>query len=150
MKIFTTLYLLFFSIAITFGQKTEIENKIERIKFKQLKKGEFANYDFVKQTNGKMIIIEFWETWCAPCIEGMEHLKALKSKFPNSLEIICVSSDRLDKTVEFLAKKDFPFTFIYDEEKSLSKIFPHSGIPGLAPVVARSGLGGASLCPGNL
>ncbi|WP_317235655.1 TlpA family protein disulfide reductase [Belliella filtrata] len=96
---------------------------------KQISNGVLTDYDFVKRSEGKITIIEFWETWCAPCIEGMGHLKALKSKFPDSLEIICISSDGIDKTIDFITKNDFPFTFIHDDEKSLKKIFPHQGIP---------------------
>ena len=69
------------------------------------------------------------EPRCGNGIEGMVHLKALKSKIPKSLEVCCVSSDKFDNTVVFIANIDFPFYFIYDSEKSLSKIFPHSGIP---------------------
>ncbi|WP_321285369.1 TlpA disulfide reductase family protein [uncultured Sunxiuqinia sp.] len=129
MKIITTISLLFFSILLTFGQKTEIGNKVGSTEFKQIKNGVCVNYDFIDQTKGKITIIEFWETWCGPCIEGMGHLKALQSKFPNSLKVVCVSSDRFDKTVEFITRNDFPFDFIYDGEKLLSEIFPHSGIP---------------------
>ncbi len=129
MKIFTTLSLLLFSILVVFGQETEIENKIGNTEFKQIKKDACINYDFIKQTKGKIIILEFWETWCSPCIEGMGHLKALYEKFPNSLKIICISSDKFDTTVDFIAKNDFPFDFIFDRKKSLSKVFPHTGIP---------------------
>jgi|25_taG_2_1085351.scaffolds.fasta_scaffold03527_1 thiol-disulfide isomerase/thioredoxin len=130
MKIITTTLLLFFlSISFSFGQKTEIETKIKNTDLKQIKNNVLVDYDFIKQTRDKITIIEFWETWCAPCIKGMGHLKALQAKFQNSLKVVCVSSDDFDKTTSFIAKNDFPFDFIYDPEEQLSKIFPHQGIP---------------------
>jgi len=129
MKTITTITFIFLSTLFAFGQVTEIEKKIGNTGLKQIKRNACVDYNFVKETEGKIVIIEFWETWCGPCIEGMVHLKALQNKFPNSLRIVCVSSDGFDKTVEFISKNDFPFDFIYDSEKSLSKLFPHSGIP---------------------
>jgi len=123
----TCLFIL--STTATFAQKTEIEIKIGNIELKRINKGVLADYDLAKNTKGKITIIEFWETWCGPCIEGMGHLRALKSKFPNTLEVICVSSEGFNKTVNFINKNNFAFTFIHDEKRLLSKLFPHSSIP---------------------
>lgn len=129
MKIITTITFIFISILLTFAQETDIKNKIEGVEFKQIENDACVNYDFLNQTNGKITIIEFWETWCGPCIEGMSHLKSLQEKFPNSLKVVCVSSDRFDRTIDFITKNDFPFDFIYDKNKLISEIFPHSSIP---------------------
>ena len=111
------------------SNETEITSKLAGIKLTQIKGESTIDYDFLKETNGKIVIIEFWETWCGPCIEGMHHLKELKNKFPDKLKIVCISSDKFDETTKFINKNSYPFDFIYDKEKQLSKLFPHSAIP---------------------
>jgi len=129
MKIITILSALIISILPVFGQESEIGSKLAGIQLKQIQSEALIDYDFPKKTEGKIVLIEFWETWCGPCIDGMQHLKVLKNKFHNQLIIICVSSDKLGGTISFINKNDFPFDFIYDKEKLLSNVFPHSGIP---------------------
>lgn len=48
----------------------------------------------MKDLKGKVILIDFWATWCAPCLDGMPHLKELYQKYHDQgLEIIGVSLD---------------------------------------------------------
>ena len=130
MKIITLSVVFFFlTVTLSSAQETEIESKIGNVELKQIMNDALVDYNLLKQARGKITIIEFWETWCAPCIEGMGHLKALQAKFPNALNVICVSSENLDKTKAFINKSDFSFDFIYDKEEKLSQIFPHQGIP---------------------
>ena len=126
--VISTFFILF--ALCLFGQDEYLNNKIENTNLKQIKNETLIDYNLLEQTKGKVTIIEFWETWCAPCIQAMHHLKKLKDKFPNELEIVCVSCDDLKKTISFVEKNKFPFTFIYDKEKYLKEqVFPHSGIP---------------------
>jgi|GEM_PF-6613735 len=147
MKVTTTLFALLFFFITTYAQENNINEKLGSIELQQIKDGACTGFNFLEQTSGKITIIEFWETWCGPCIEGMSHLNALKSKFPNSLKIVCVSSDNFEKTIDFISKNDYPFDFIYDSEKNLSKIFPHTGIPHTI-LIDKKGIIQAETYPG--
>jgi thiol-disulfide isomerase/thioredoxin len=125
----TTIILLLAVCQFAFSQTTQIEAKLKGIQAKSIQGEKLVDYDMLKHIKNKVVILEFWETWCGPCIEGMPHLKELKDKFPNDLQIICISSDDVKKTSSFISEHSYPFDYIFDAKKQLSAIFPHSSIP---------------------
>lgn len=126
------LYLIILSFTFSnfaFGQDSEIKSKLKGIDVKLIQNNKLANYNLLEKFDDKIVIIEFWETYCAPCIDGMHHLKDLQAKFPNDLKVICVSKLDLGKTMNFINKNSFPFDFVFDENLQLSTAFPHLSIP---------------------
>lgn len=147
-QIFALIVLLTLS-NYTFSQESDIKSKLKEIQLNAIEKGKLVNYDTESQFKNKVVIIEFWETWCIPCIEGMQHLKKLKDEFSDDLKIICISSDDLDKAHTFIDKNNFQFDFIFDKEKIMQKKFPHSSIP-YTIVVDKKGKIQASTHPGYI
>jgi len=145
----TIIILLLAFCQFTFSQTTQIEAKLKGIQAKSIQGEKLVDYDLIKQFKNKVVILEFWETWCGPCLQGMPHLKDLKDKFPNDLQIICVSSDDLKKTINFVQKNKYPFDYVFDVKKQLSSVFPHSGIPHTV-VINKKGEVKAETFPGYL
>lgn len=129
MRLLSITIFLFAFGQLAFSQDSEIEGKLKGIAVKLIQGDKLVNYDLLEKSDKKIIIIEFWETYCAPCIQGMHHLKDLQTKFPNDLKIVCVSRLELGKTVNFINKNSFPFDFVFDEHQQLSTVFQHSSIP---------------------
>ena len=132
-----------------FSQQTEIETKLKGIQAKSIQGEKLVDYDLIKQIKNKVVILEFWETWCGPCIQGMHHLKDLKNKFPNDLQIICISSDDVKLAKTYITKNAYPFDYVYDAKKQLSSVFPHSSIPHTV-VIGKKGKIKAETFPGFL
>ena len=129
MKRYGFLMLFILPLSFLFGQDEFLTNKIKNIKLQQIVNDGLTDYDMLKQTKGKITIVNFWETWSSDCVLAMQHLKDLKKEFSSDLQVVCVSSDDLDRTINFIGKGSFPFDFVYDSEKLLSDVFPHLGIP---------------------
>ena len=70
-----------------------------------------SNQIFFSDLSGNLRLINFWATWCGPCIQELPSLAALQSEFArDSLQVITVSQDRAgSKTVsEFVSNLDAP------------------------------------------
>ncbi len=53
---------------------------------------------------GKVYVIEFWATWCKPCIAAFPHLSDVQEKYAEDVVVIGVSDESLDKVTAFMAK----------------------------------------------
>ena len=65
---------------------------------------------------GKVVLVDFWATWCGPCIAELPDLKKTYAKYNNKgLEIIGISLDHSkDKLTKFIAKEEIPWPQQFD------------------------------------
>lgn len=68
--------------------------------------------------NNKLYFVDFWATWCVPCITAKEHLKVLQSQFPDDLYVVSLSSENPIRVEKFLKKKpnDLAVAIDYNKE----------------------------------
>lgn len=83
----------------------------------------------LKELKGKVLLIDFWATWCSPCISGMKHLNALQNEFTDELQIISVTSEERDRIKRFKDKRPQGFWFGLDPDENVRDHFPYRVIP---------------------
>ena len=103
--------------------------KLEKINFKNIN-NETIN---LNEFENSLIIINFWATWCAPCIEEMPSLNRLKTNqiFTN-LQIIPINvgRDNVEKSKNFYKKLKINNLEIYfDKDVELANKFLLRGLP---------------------
>lgn len=77
-----------------------------------------------------IIIIDFFGTWCVPCIKALPHLKALQEKFSNHIKILLLSNENKARLEKFVAThQPFSFPVIVDEENVITGLFAPPSYP---------------------
>lgn len=98
--------------------------------------GEFDLSDY----EGKVVIVDFWASWCVPCRRSFPWYNAMHDKFGDKgLVIVAVNLDaEREAAEEFLAEYPPRFKIIYDESKDLAREFEVVAMP-TSYVIGRDG-----------
>lgn len=90
---------------------------------------------------GKVVVIEFWATWCGPCVAAIPHLNELSRKFQNrGVQIISVSDEEATTVEKFLAKRPIEGWVALDTDGSIFNTYAVQARPRTALVDARGNL----------
>ena len=132
------LIILIFLLSNSYADEiTDFKNLIIKKEQKKYEDLSFLDVD-KKQVNlddyrGKLVLLNFWASWCAPCKEEMPSLDSLQSnKNLNNLQIfpINVGQDNEKKAKDFFEELDIKTLNIYfDTTITLAKKFQLRGIP---------------------
>ncbi|MFD2968794.1 TlpA family protein disulfide reductase [Sphingobacterium bambusae] len=79
----------------------------------------------------KAIILDFWATYCIPCIASFPKMEELQKKHEDKLKIILVSNDKEKAITSFYSRRSdltLP-TGLYQSGAAISKLFPYKVIP---------------------
>lgn len=94
----------------------------------------------LQEQRGRVVMVNFWATWCGPCRQEMPHLNRLYEKYRGSgFTLLGVNIDEDPRAATELAKKlGVTFPVLLDTDKKVSRLYDMSAMPATV-VIDRDG-----------
>jgi len=128
MKIF-----IYFALLLTFLNCVSNQSKLEVYDFQGIK-------HFLYQSDEKVYVVNFWATWCAPCVKELPYFEQLQENYKTNIEVLLISLDfpnQLESKLKpFLEKKQIKSKVIVLDDVDMNAWIPKidSNWDGAIPV----------------
>jgi thiol-disulfide isomerase/thioredoxin len=114
----------------TAGNSLVVGSSFADFQYETLSQKKESFYDF----KNKVIIVNFWASWCGPCLEEVPSLMALAEAHPQQIQLIAISADDARKDIDVFLKAFPHFTsenrsLTWDAKRSLRQLFRVSRFP---------------------
>lgn len=84
----------------------------------------------LSEQQGKVVLLNFWATWCGPCVGELPAFTRLVDTYGDKLSLLAVNSREDDQTVrDFLDEHGYTFPVALDPDLAVGELYPTDGIP---------------------
>jgi len=88
----------------------------------------------ISEWNGKVLLLNFWATWCPPCQKEIPDLIALQEDYEGEgLQIVGIAIDELSTTQEFAAKTGINYPTLTGEAEAIQVALSYGNTSGALP-----------------
>lgn len=125
----------FFLFSFLFPWSLLAQPSLPAIKFQTLPKERInsAPFSTPQELKGKVVLVDFWASWCEPCKEALPHYNKLYLKYKDQgLVVIGINEDDdIKERDAFLKTTSLAIPLYYDKDKSLIQDFKVQALPTL-------------------
>jgi len=84
----------------------------------------------LRDLEGKVVLVNFWATWCPPCQKELPDLESLYDRFKGQgFVILAISDEDAAKVKPFIAKRKLTYPVLLDRGRKVNELFQVGGIP---------------------
>lgn len=125
-----TFLFLLLQVNISMAAAPKVGEKAPQLKLTGLLQAPGKLEQNIKSLEGKVVVLEFWATWCAPCIAAMPHLNELSGKYKSKgVQFISITDETDAKAKDFLKKRKINGWVGIDGDKAMHTAYEVQGIP---------------------
>ncbi|MES2392974.1 MAG: TlpA disulfide reductase family protein [Acidobacteriota bacterium] len=100
----------------------------------------------IGKLKGKVVVLSFWATWCAPCIEEMPSLEALQRQLPQVQIVLVASQESFTTYTGYLQRHPVSLLTVFDENQTSNALygsfrFPETYVIDKGGVIRRKFIG---------
>jgi peroxiredoxin len=122
-------------VSENFSQMTAVTAKLEATD-KKRQEADFTLTDLngkpwtLHDLRGKVVLVNFWATWCPPCRKEMPDIQKLSSRFAkDGLVVLAISDEEVAKVKPFIANAKYTYPILLDTGRKVSDALDVEGIP---------------------
>jgi peroxiredoxin len=84
----------------------------------------------LRDLKGKVVLVNFWATWCPPCRKEMPDLQALYDKYKDQgFVVVSISDEEAAKVQPFISERKISYPVLLDPGRKVNELFQVEGIP---------------------
>lgn len=129
MKKLATFLFTLLSLSV-FGQiESQIGKKAPDLSFDKILNSDITSAKLSEYGANKIVVLEYWGTFCSACIASFPRLEELQRKFKNDLQVITITADSEKRIEQFLKNGKLNLPVAIDENGQLNAAFSHRVVP---------------------
>jgi len=85
----------------------------------------------LSEHRGTVVVLDFWATWCGPCVEKMPTIQALSERFENDVVFVGMNiGEQPQRVQDFITERGFAYPIGLDESSDIHRnLYPSPGVP---------------------
>lgn len=88
---------------------------------------------------GKVVLVDFWASWCAPCKKSLPELGRIHKRNPDMVVLALSIDENRGKAMDFIMDRDTSLVYLHDAKREVAERFDLGGMPS-AYLIDKKGM----------